>query len=444
MNGANKTFHPEFLAESLASLPEPAGYVVALSGGGDSTALLIALHELEPGPPLRAIHVSHGLHPEAGGWADRCAGLCREIGISLETMEVTVRPVRGKGMEAAAREARYDALAGRLEPGEMLLTGHHRDDQAETVLLQLMRGAGPEGLAGMAACRDFGPGWLARPLLDVPRQALREWLEARGRDWVEDPDNANLDRGRNFVRHRVLPLLATRWPAAGELLARGADNLRDAQAALDAWALADLPMALTPDGGGLRLEALRSLDGARRRQVLRCWLRAAGLPLPERVQLEELDSQTRGARPDAALLVTWPGCEVRRYRDVLHACVPLEFPDPDTVLAWRTQEPLALPAGLGRLALAGEGGECPDWRLTVRFRRGGERIRLPGRDHHTELKTLLQDMAVPPWERARVPLVFDDGELVAVGDWCVSRSFGERLRSHAVRVRWDPPGIHAS
>jgi tRNA(Ile)-lysidine synthase len=438
MNGANNSFHPEILAESLASLPDPAGYVVAFSGGGDSTALLLALHEKRPGPPMRAVHVSHGLLPDAGRWADYCAKVCRELGVSLETIEVAVSADDGQGVEAAARDARYAALVDQLEPGEMLLTAHHRDDQAETMLLQLVRGTGLEGLAAMAGCRHFGPGWLARPLLGVPREALRGWLEARGLGWVDDPDNANPARARTFVRDSVLPLMASRWPGVSEVLARGADNLRDAREALDAWARADLARAVTPEGGGLRLDMFHELDGPRRRQVLRCWLREAGLPVPDRVQLEELEAQAFQARQDAQLLVSWPGCQVRRHRDVLYASTDLEFPDTTTALTWQTRHPLALPAGLGWLAL--EGAEPPDWTLTVRFRRGGERIRLGTRGHHTDLKTLFQDMAVPPWERARVPLVFDGPELAAVGDWCVAGPFAERLRAHSVSIRWQAPG----
>lgn len=437
------SFSPEVLSAKLAEWPEPAGYVVALSGGGDSTALLLALHEQRPGPFLRAVHVSHGLHPDAGRWADYCAELCRELDVGLETIEVAVSADAGQGVEAAARNARYAALADRLGPGEMLLTGHHRDDQAETMLLQLMRGTGLEGLAAMAECRHFGPGWLARPLLGVSREALRGWLETRGRGWVDDPDNANPARSRNFVRHRVLPLLASRWPGVSEVLARGADNLRDAQRALDAWSRADLARVLTPGGEGLRLDRLGELDGPRRRQVLRSWLRQAGLPVPDRIQLEELEAQAFEARPDSRPLVSWPGCQVRRHRGVLYASAPLEFPDTATALAWRTRHPLALPAGLGRLALAGREAEPPDWRLTVRFRRGGERILLPGRNHHTDLKTLFQDMAVPPWERARVPLVFDGPDLAAVGDWCVAGPFAERLRAHSVSIRWQAPGCGA-
>lgn len=437
-------FRPEDLTAKLADFPEPTGYVVALSGGGDSTALLLALHGQRPGPPLRAVHVSHGLHPDAGRWADCCAGLCDELGVGLETIEVAVSADDDRGVEAAARDARYAALADQLKPGEMLLTGHHRDDQAETMLLQLMRGTGLEGLAAMAECRPFGPGWLARPLLGVSREALRGWLEARGRDWVDDPDNANPARARNFVRHSVLPLLASRWPGVSEVLARGADNLRDAKRALDAWARVDLARALTPEGGGLRLDRLGELDAPRRRQVLRCWLREAGLPVPDRIQLGELEAQAFEARRDAHPLVSWPGCEVRRHRGVLYASRPLEFPDTTTALAWRTRHPLALPAGLGRLVLAGKSADPPDWRLTVRFRRGGERILLPGRNHHTDLKALFQEMAVPAWERARVPLVFDGPELAAVGDWCVAGPFGERLRRRGVSLRWRPEDASAA
>lgn len=436
MSSRNTAFSPDTLAASLARLPVASGHVVALSGGGDSTALLLAFHELALDVPLRAIHVGHGLHSDAGDWAELCRELCHGLEIPLDVVEVEVSDEAGRGPEAAARNARYAALEERLGPGEMLLTGHHRDDQGETVLLHLMRGSGLEGLSGMTSCRAFGAGWLARPLLDVPRAALRAWLEARGRHWVEDPDNDNLQRGRNFLRHRVLPLLASRWPGASESAARAADNLRDAREALEGWARAELAMAVTPAGDGLRLEPLAGLDGPRVRQVLRCWLRDAGMPLPDHRQLAELEAQALEGRPDADIHVTWPGCEVRRYRDVLYAMEPIEREAGWPRVAWCTREPLDLPGGLGRLALVTR-DRPPEWNLEVSFRRGGERIRLPGRDHHTDLKSLLQDMGVPPWQRGRVPLVFDAGELAAVGDWRFSAEFAKRLRQAGARIAWE-------
>lgn len=436
MTTGNSSFSSERLAESLAQLPVPAGYVVAFSGGGDSKAVLLALHELEPRLPLRAVHVSHGLHENAPRWADRCRALCDRIGLPLEVIDVRVSD-DGRGLEAAARRARYHAFESSLRPGEMLLTGHHRDDQAETLLLQLVRGAGLDGLSGMAACRPLGEGWLARPLLDVSRVELRAWLESRGEDWVEDPDNDNLERGRNFIRHRVMPLIESRWPGAAAVLARDADNLSDARTALESWCRESLAEALTPAGDGLRLDVLAGLGQARARQVLRLWLRHAGLPTPQRDQFDELMSQAFGAGPNAMPLVTWPGAEVRRYRDVLYAMVPRDEPDPSTSLEWDVSGPLELPAGIGRLVIAGPPGGNPGWRLRVGFRRGGERIRLPGRQHDTELKTLMQDMGVPPWERGRVPLVYDDGELAAVGDWRFSNSFAKRLKAAESRLLWE-------
>lgn len=426
-------FSPEDLAAKLAGFPEPAGHVVALSGGGDSTALLIALHELQPGVPLRAIHVCHQLQPDAPAWAARCRELCRDLAVPFESTEVEVAGRGGGGLEAAAREARYSALEASLSAGEMLLTGHHRDDQAETVLLQLLRGSGPHG---MAPCRAFGPGWLARPLLHVPRSALRRWLQASGRTWVEDPDNDNPDRDRNFLRHRVMPRLAERWPSAARVLARGAENRRDEASAREAWARADLAAALTPDGSGIDVRALAALDGPRRRLVLRAWLHDRGLPVPARAQLLELESQALNARHDAGPLVAWPGGEVRRHRDLLHASAGLAFPDPAAEWAWVTSAPLELPAGLGSLTLEDARGAAPDWRLTIRFRRGGERIALPGRSHHTDLKTWFQEREVPPWDRARVPLIFRGGELVAVADWCLAGAFARELRDRGASIRW--------
>lgn len=428
----------EELRRFLGGLPKPAGYLVAFSGGGDSTALLHAIvaQRQELGAPLRAVHVDHGLHPNSSRWAAHCRRICKNLGVDLLVREVSVAPGQGESVESAARELRYRCFCEVLGESEMLLTAHTRDDQAETVLLRLMRGSGLEGLSGIPRLRRFGAGWLARPLLDTDRDELRQWLRSRKLDWLEDPDNRNLERSRVFLRAEILPRLRAHWPGADAVVARAADNLVEAAAALREYAEADLSRCLTPAGDGLPLAALRDMSPPRRRQVMRAWLRECCLRGPDRARLAELERQALQARGDARLTVAWPGAEVHRFRDTLYVIAPPAPLDSGTALHWRTDRPLALPAGLGELRLQATGA-APAWEFTVRFRRGGERIRLPGRNHRTELKSLLQEWGVPPWERNRLPLMFKGDELLSVADLQPSREFDERLAAAGATLRWE-------
>ena len=273
---------PDLLA---ALLTDAAGrrLWIAYSGGLDSHVLLHAAAGLRERLQLDlcAVHIHHGLLPDADAWTAHCARVCAELGVSLSVRRLALRPGAGASLEAVAREARYAAFRALLQPGERLATAQHRDDQAETLLLALLRGAGVHGLAAMPARAPLGAGVLLRPFLALPRTALADYAEAHGFAWVEDPSNADLAHDRNRLRHAVIPLLRERWPALDRTLARSAAYCAEAAELLDASAdellaglAADLPNALS-------IRRLRTLDDARRRLVLRRWLRRQGLPLPD-------------------------------------------------------------------------------------------------------------------------------------------------------------------
>ncbi|MBV2205059.1 MAG: tRNA lysidine(34) synthetase TilS, partial [Pseudomonas sp.] len=262
-------------------------WCVAFSGGLDSTVLLQLLADLarrEALPPLRAIHVHHGLQPAADAWPEHCRRVCTALGIPLEVVHVQVEA--GCSLEQAARQARYAAIEMRLEEGEVLLTAQHRDDQAETLLFRLLRGAGVRGLAAMPARRRLGRGWLMRPLLDVSRGELEAHARRLGLAWVEDPSNDSLDFSRNYLRHQVMPLLAQRWPQSVTTLARTAAHMTEAQRLLDELAEMDLAMMAPPAAyawlpvPSLMLGPMLSLSPARQRNALRHWL-ASFTALPD-------------------------------------------------------------------------------------------------------------------------------------------------------------------
>jgi tRNA(Ile)-lysidine synthase len=409
---------PEVLQDALRRFPPASRLIVAYSGGLDSHVLLHAASLLRGAdfPELRAIHVHHGLAPRADAWTAHCEAVCAALGVPLEVIRVDARAETGESPEAAARAARYRALEAALTPGDGLLTAHHRRDQAETLLLQLLRGAGPAGLAAMPRWQPLGAGWHGRPLLDLSRERLEAHARAHGLVWIEDESNLDIRFDRNLLRQEVMPRLRERWPALDEMLARAASHQAEALGLLGELARQDLEDLRGGPPGTLSVSALTRLRPARRRNALRFWLMDKGLPLPSMARLQSVLDDVLTAAPDAMPRVAWEGGEIRRYRDALYAMPPLAPHDPAQRLPWDGRGPLAIdalglvltPEWLQGQGVVPEAGET----LTVAFRRGGETMRV--RDRTRELKKLMQERGIPPWERERVPLVFRGEELVAV------------------------------
>ncbi|NLO80404.1 MAG: tRNA lysidine(34) synthetase TilS [Xanthomonadaceae bacterium] len=415
---------PEALWQRLPQPHPAAGYCVAYSGGRDSHVLLHLVAALRPrlGVPVRALHVHHGLQAPADDWVEHCRRICRELGIPLQVERVQCRAGPGISIEEAAREARYAAYERHLKVGEVLLLAHHQDDQIETLLLRLLRGAGVHGLAAMPPSRPLGRGLLLRPLLDVPLAAIAAYAEAQGLSWVEDPSNRDDAYDRNFLRNRLLPLLAERWPGYARPLQRAAALAREAADLLDALAEQDLRQCAA--GDGLDLEALRLLTEPRQRNLLRCWLRRQGLRPPARERLQAGLKTLLEAAPDRSPELAWDGVRLRRYRNrLLLDTEPEEVPAP---FAWDLASPLELPGWRWQVESvigAGLRAALRQRRVEVRFRQGGERCRLAGERHSRSLKKLLQERGIPPWERERLPLIYIDGELAAVADLWVCDGF---------------------
>ncbi len=439
------------------SAPQQDGPVLlGLSGGLDSTVLLhlLAGEASMRARGLRAVHVHHGLHTDADDWAAHCAGACAALGVPLIVHRVEVR-AQGDGPEAAARRARREAFAGELCPNEALALAHHRDDQAETFLLRALRASGPDGLAAMRAWSAFASGWLWRPLLAVPRAELLAYARRNGLSWIEDPSNGDDAFDRNFLRHRVLPLLRERWPHVDAAFARSAALQADAARLLDAGDAAALAEATQDDASTLPVASLRTLDGARRARVLRRWIAALDLPPLPANGVDMIEHSLLHARTDGDATFAWAGTQILRWRDTLHAEVQHASLASDWSARWSGDAPLPLPHdGALRLeacpgsATNSTGGvadsSCaPPWR--VHARQGGERIVLPARAHSHALKHVLQQRDVPPWDRRHLPLLFsNDGALLAAGDAIVSAAFDAWLRARGLRLRWIRPGGRAA
>jgi tRNA(Ile)-lysidine synthase len=422
----------EILRDALQAQPHGA-LCVGYSGGPDSTALLHALSQLPQARQrgLRALHVDHGLHAQSHAWADHCRELAREWGVPCIVLRVEVDHARGYGLEAAARDARYRAFAASLQKGEHLLLAHHRDDQAETVLLKLLRGAGPEGLGGMRATRRLGYGMLWRPLLDTPRDVLRRYAEERELPCIDDPSNDDARLSRNYLRHEILPRLSQHWPHAVDSIVHSARLHRSASEALKRQWRAEQTRLLDKADGSLDASGWLALEPALRHPLLDDWLHARGLTAPTTAQREQLERQCQ-ARDGQLPCIRWPGTEVHVWKGRLWALPPQPAIDTQWQASWRG-EALPLPDG-GSLLL--EPSVTLSAPLTVRLRQGGEHLRPAGDAHTRELRDLFQQSGMPPWRRLACPLLFHGDELIGVGDrWLTER--GLALLGDA-RPRWQP------
>ncbi len=414
----------------LSSAPSNLGerpVLLAYSGGLDSTVLLDALAGLGL-PRLRAAHVHHGLQAVAEGWIEHCRGECENRSVPFELLRVRIAEQSPAGPEAAAREARYAALRDLMQAGEVLVTAHHGDDQAETFLMHAMRGAGPRGLGAMPALQDFAPGLLWRPMLGLHRDDLSRYATARGLRWVEDPHNRDPRYERAWLRSEVLPVLRRRWPSVATTLARSAALCAEADGLLAALATMDAGGAQR--GEVLSVTALKTLSPGRRNNLLRGWIAGPrGLSLPPHTLLGQIDDLL-DARCDAEPCMAWSGGELRRYRDDLHAIKALP-PLPDGFEAeWNGLGNLPLPVGCGLLIAPPEAGPRE---LLVQLPRGGERLRLAPDRPRQRLKNLFQDHAVPPWRRSRTPLVFEAGVL----RWVGGLPLPEQDDAFYAALRWD-------
>ncbi len=405
---------PALLSAALAAAP-PGALRVAYSGGPDSSALLHALSQLPAARArgLHALHVDHGLHPDSLRWAAQCLQQCAYWQVPITLLRVCVDARGGMGMEAAARAARYAALAAQLPPGGLLVLAQHREDQAETVLLKLLRGAGPEGLGGMRDLRAFAGGWLWRPLLEVPRAMLQAYTEAHGLRVIDDPANRDPAHARSFLRQRILPQLGRHWPEASAALlhvARLQRAVADDLARRVAEALRTLLDAPTQT---LDVTAWLALPDLLRAPALACWLHPLGLDVPSSAQCGALQTMLREAARDRNPELRYARSVLRAWRGRLYAESWLPPPVSDWNLVW-DGAPLVLPGGAA-LCLDAPARFNPP--LRARACRAGERVRPDGSARTRDLGSLFQRAGIPPWQRARCPLIeTGTGETLALGD----------------------------
>lgn len=449
------------LGGAVTTVDSVTKLAVAFSGGRDSCVLLHALTVLRARHQfnLRALHFDHGIAAESAEWAAHCEAQCRAWGIDFTARRETVGKPPGASLEAHARRRRYRWFAQEVAAGETLLTAHHADDQAETVLLNLLRGGAPESLAGIAPRRALSAAngtQVARPLLAFPAAALADYARAHGLRWVDDPSNAALEFDRNYVRAAVLPALRTRWPGAIGALNLSAAQCREAAELLAEDDARDYENCRTDARRGvfclappLTVEAMRGLGRARALRVLRRWIHGVGLRSPSAAQLDELRAQLFASGGGE---LKWRGVEIRRFRDCVYLIGP-PGDSPPAPVDWDLQ-PRDFGNGLRvevdtvtvDTTVAIDPSRLTGKRVQWAWRRGGERMTLPGRAHSHKLKKLLQQTATPPWERRALPLLTVDGEVAwahrigpAANCACAQNNAGIIPRFTAAGIAATPP-----
>ena len=429
-----------------------ARLVLGLSGGVDSMVLLAVLRRLAAPLDFRlsCVHINHNISPNAGRWAAFCTRLCKRHGIALALREVDLTPYRAEGVEAAARRARYEVYALQSD-ADFVMLAQHQDDQAETLLLQLLRGAGVRGGAAMPLLRQQGrhaegegarrPA-IVRPMLAVTRRQIEAYARKRRLRWVEDESNADTRYDRNFLRHRVLPIIGHAFPAYRATLTRSARHLAEASLLLDQLAEADAKRVAK--GNRLELAALRRLGAPRAKNLLRWLLLQRGAQAPESDRLEEGLRQLFEARDDAAVYVALGTIELRRYAGCAYLLPVLPEARTDWRREWDGSHALALPELGGTLHFArkaGAGLACArvhEAGLSLRLRTGGEKLRMQAAGSTRSLKNLLQEARLPPWERERLPLIYCGDTLVAVPGLGVASGWGASRGEAGWRISWRP------
>jgi tRNA(Ile)-lysidine synthase len=426
-----------------ASAKSGAPLCIAYSGGMDSTVLL-HLATQQSRHPVRAVYVDHGLVSESSDWATHCRQICNQLAVPFTDLKVEVDIKGGQGLEAAARTARYNALKNLLDEDEILLTAHHQQDQLETFLLQMLRGGGLQGLAAMPVLTNKNGFVHLRPLLNLAANALREYADKAGLSWIEDPSNEQREFDRNFLRHEVLPVLETRWPAAATSVTRSARLNAEAAELLDALAADDVHGNV--EGQRLKLSMLTDLSAARRKNILRYLLRSWDLAIPSEAQLTQALSCLLDARVDGQPEAAWPGVRIRRYRDELWFFNQTDDPlvgaaNSVATYSWESLGCLDMGPVRGTLQFtdalgAGISVSCLSEPLKVQFRQGGERLRPAARGRTRQLKNLLQESDIVPWMRGHIPLIYAGDQLLAVGDLWVDAGCAAGSSEPGRAVRW--------
>ncbi len=414
--------------------------LVAYSGGRDSHVLLDSLVKLKSQYTfqLEAIHVNHGLQAVSQSWVTHCQTICSAYDIPLHIINLSLQILPGESLEEKARIHRYQAIKNYVDENTLLLTAHTQDDQAETFVLQLIRGSGIKGLAGIAPIKLFGKGSIARPLLTVSRDEIADYATNQQLKWIEDPSNDNLALRRNYIRKEILKPLNTLHTNSSHCIARSAKHCQEALTLLEEYLSQDLAHCLGNESFTLKVEALKNLTTQKQAWVLRHWLSSHQVTLPTRTKCADMLKQMLQAKGDAQPQVAWGDWLLRRYQQHIYLLPkPLPF-DASRQYEWDISTPIQLTNGQRWQAVPSQGkgvalSKLANRLIRISYRQGGERCHLANQQNSKALKKVLQQLDIPPWEREKLPLFYQGDSLIGVGalficqGWQVSNHTAEGL-----------------
>lgn len=435
------------LTACLKNLNHASHIYIAYSGGIDSHVLLhVCASQPELKSKITAVYVDHGLQSLAESWAIHCQAEAEKLAVSFQLLRVNAHPKTGQSPEEAARAARYQALQSLLNENDVLLVAQHQEDQLETVLLQLFRGAGVQGLAAIPASTAFGKGLMLRPFLDISKQVVQDYAQTHHLSWIEDPTNQSDNFDRNFLRNQILPLLKTRWPNVAKTVSRSASHCATAQHLLNELGELLFSTVFNPEDNTLRISKLQQLDSNKKSLVIRQWFRQQDLQMPSAAFIIAIFKTVIDTKTSAEPQLKKAGYVIRRYQDKLYC--DHDLPDfqnlTDLILSWEpAEDKLVLPDNsILQRHPAASGIPVSLWqpaKVTVRFRQGGEKISLAGRKGQHTLKNLFQEAAIPPWERDLIPLLYFNETLVAVADLWLSSTLQTQSDSLCYQLKWHKP-----
>ncbi len=432
----------KIIESALAPVKKSAHFYIGFSGGLDSHVLLQLCSKISfCQNKITAVYIDHGLQSESEKWAAHCRSVAEQLAVNFLAIKVDASAKNRQSPEEAARDARYQAFKRLIEEADVLLLAQHQEDQLETVLLQLFRGAGLSGLSGMPQLMSFAGGQLVRPLLSVDKQSLLDYAVQQQLVWVDDPSNKANTFDRNFLRNEIIPALKQRWPALEKTVSRSAEHCANAQNFLDTKARAGFAEAYDLSDHTIVISQLEKHGDFLQKLILRYWFKQQGLRMPPKDFINKILNQVVGASRDSAPVLSGQGHEIRRYRDRLYCLKKQEEVNLHEQFDWcDVAQALCLPgAGKLKLVCADSGVLFSDLncaKITVKFRQGGETIALPGREGRHQLKKLFQEVGIPPWQRHLTPLIYIGNELLAVGEYWISSSYFSQKKGACVRFKW--------
>ena len=436
-------FDLDYLQRNLASTFQQPSFLIGLSGGMDSVVLLYGMckvaEESLNQAAIRAVHVNHGLQAEADQWQSFCEGLCNDLDVPLHCEKVEIKSDNSldSSIENLARKARYGVFESQLKDEEVLILAHHLDDQLETLLFRLNRGAGLKGLSAIPQKRDFAKGEIYRPLLEVGSEELQRFAEEHSLEWIKDQSNQDTTFDRNFLRKEIIPAIESRWPNYRSSWSKSLQLITEANGMLQELADTDLANLLTEDKTVISITGFVELSEARQRNVFRHWIKKSGLPEPGWNLLQQMVYEFATLDKQEGVIAA-NGFSLGRYRDSLYLLA--EQANPPESLNWNPQQKAELEIeGCGTLIareVIGEGlAKSQADSFDIRFRQGGEYCRLLGRPSKS-LKKLLQEAHIEPWWRERIPLIYRDNELVCIPGIGVAETSAAALNEPGIELQW--------